>query len=81
MEHRYRKDVLEQLATHGVKPTPATSPAVVHEFLNDLYRYELRRLRDRLVRRDILKSDYYGLVVEVRHRYPLLSLKPPQWME
>ena len=42
-------------------------------FLNDLYRYELRRLRDRLVRREIAKPDYYAHVVEVRRRYPLLS--------
>jgi hypothetical protein len=80
MEHCYRKDVLEQLAAHGVQPTPETRPELVHEFVNDLYRYELRRLRDRLLRREIVKSGYYDLVVEVRGRYPLLSLKPPQWM-
>ena len=38
---------------------------MVHEFLNDLYRYELRRLRDRLLRREIPKPDYYAHVVEV----------------
>jgi hypothetical protein len=81
MEHCYRKDVLEQLAAHGVQPTSGTSPELVHEFVNDLYRYELRRLRDRLLRREIAKSDYYDLVVEVRRRYPALALKPPQWME
>jgi hypothetical protein len=81
MEHRYRKDVLEQLAVHGVKPTSATRPELVHEFVNDLYRYELRRLRDRLLRREIAKSDYYDLVVAVRRRYPALALKPWQWME
>ena len=79
--HRYRTDVLRQLAVHGVKPTPATPPDFVHEFLNDLYRYELRRLRDRLLRREIAKSNYYDRVVEVRRRYPLLSLKVWQWME
>lgn len=73
--------MLEQLAVHGVKPTPATPPDLVHEFLNDLYRYELRRLRDRLLRREIVKSDYYDRVVEVRRRYPLLSLKVWQWVE
>lgn len=81
MEHRYRRDVLEQLAVHGVMPRPSTSPDLVHEFLNDLYRYELRRLRDRLVRRDIPKAGYYDLVVEVRRRYPLLSRKTWQWLE
>ena len=81
MEHRYKKEVLDQLAGHGVAPTRATPPDLVHEFLNDLYRYELRRLRDRLLRREIAKSDYYDRVVEVRCRYPLLSLKVWQWVE
>ena len=58
-----------------------TPPDLVHEFLNDLYRYELRRLRNRLLRREIAKSDYYNRVVEVRRRYPLLSLKTWQWVE
>ena len=81
MEYRYKQDVLDQLSRHGVCPTSGTSPELVHEFLNDLYRYELRRLRDRLVRREIPKAAYYGRVVEVRRRYPLLSLKTWQWMD
>ena len=81
MEYRYRKDVLDQLAVHGVTPTLVTPPDLVHDFLNDLYRYELRRLRDRLRRREFVKSAYYDRVVEVRHRYPLLSLKVWQWVE
>ena len=81
MNHRYRQEILDQLVVHGVKPTPATRPELVHEFVNDLYRYELRRLRDRLLRLEVAKSDYYDLVVEVRRRYPALALKPWQWME
>jgi len=81
MEHRYKQEILEQLSTYGVQPTPRTRPELVHEFVNDLYRYELRRLRDRLLRREIAKSDYYELVVEVRRRYPALALKPGQWLE
>jgi hypothetical protein len=80
MNYRYRPDVLEQLAIHGVRPTPSTPPELVREFLNDLYRYELRRLRDRLVRREIAKPDYYSHVVEVRNRYSLLSRKTWQWL-
>lgn len=81
MAHRYRSDVLDQLAVHGVRPTAATPPELVHEFLNDLYRYELRRLRDRLLRREIAKTDYFDLVVGVRRRYPLLSQRVWEWME
>jgi hypothetical protein len=81
MQYRYRPDVLAQLGAHGVTPKPSTSPEFVREFLNDLYRYELRRLRDRLVRRKIAKPDYYAHVVDVRRRYPLLSMKLWEWIE
>ena len=81
MAYRYRTEVVAQLAAHGIRPTPATPPDTVHEFLNDLYRYELRRLRDRLRRREIAKPDYYAHVVEVRLRYPLLSQKSREWTE
>jgi hypothetical protein len=81
MQYRYKPDVLAQLGAHGVKPKPSTSPEFVRDFLNDLYRYELRRLRDRLVRREIAKPDYYAHVVGVRRRYPLLSMKLWEWME
>ncbi|MBI3049400.1 MAG: hypothetical protein HYY76_13930 [Acidobacteria bacterium] len=81
MEYRYKPDVLDQLAAHGIRPTPATPPEKVHELLNDLYRHELRRLRDRLLRREIRKPDYHARVLEVRRRYPLLSLKIWEWTE
>ena len=80
-EHRYKQKVLDQLAVHGVMPTPATPPDLVHDFLNDLYRYELRRVRDRVLRREIAKSDYHDRVVEVRRRYSLLSLRVWEWVE
>jgi hypothetical protein len=79
--YRYRADVLEQLWTHGVQPTATTRPELVHEFVNDLYRFELRRLRDRLVRGEIPKIGYYDRVVALRVKYPLVSLKPHEWLE
>ncbi|MDA1183512.1 MAG: hypothetical protein O2930_02565 [Acidobacteria bacterium] len=81
MEYRYTQEVLDQLAAHGVMPTRAHSPDLVHDFVSDLYRYELRRLRDGLRRREIVKAHYYDRVVEVRRRYRLLALKPWQWTE
>ena len=80
MTYRYRPDVLEWLWRHGVQPTPATPPDVVHEFVNDLYRFELRRLRDRLKRGDIPKAGYFDRVVELRLQYPLVSLKAHEWL-
>jgi hypothetical protein len=58
-----------------------TRPELVHEFVSDLYRYELRRLRDRLVRREIPKTGYFERVVALRRQYQLVSLKPEQWLE
>ena len=81
MTYRYRQDVLHQLWAYGVRPTSTTPPELVHEFVSDLYRHELRRLRDRLVRREIPKQGYYDRVVELRRKYPLISLKPRQWLE
>jgi hypothetical protein len=79
--YRYRQEVLDALWRHGVQPTLTTRPELVHEFVSDLYRFELRRLRDKLVRREIPKSGYFDRVVELRRKYPLISLKPSQWLE
>jgi len=79
--YRYRAVVLEQLWHHGIQPRPSTPPELVHEFVSDLYRFELRRLRDRLVRREIPKVGYYNRVVELRRKYPLVSIKAAAWLE
>jgi len=81
MTVRYRPEVLEQLLLHGVRPTPATPPEIVYGFVNDLYRYELRRLRHALVSGAIPKAGYYDRVVELRRKYPLESIKPELWIE
>lgn len=77
---RYRADVLEQLVRHGVRPTDHTRPELVHEFVSDLYRHELRQLRDRLVRKEFPKREYFGRVVEVRQRYRVIAMKPRDWL-
>jgi hypothetical protein len=78
--YRFRAEVLEQLARHGVRPTPVTRPELLHEFVTDLYRYELRRLRDRLIRGEIPRAGYFDRVVALRRQYPLVSLKPEKWL-
>ena len=80
MSYRYRPEVLEQLWRHGVQPRETTPPELVHEFVSDLYRHELRTLRDRLVKREIPKVGYYDRVVALRRKYPLISLKPAEWL-
>ena len=81
MTYWYRREVIEQLWHHGVHPRADTRPELVHEFVSDLYRFELRRLRDRLVRKEIPKVGYYDRVVALRRKYPLVSLKPSQWLD
>ena len=77
----YKVHVLEALAQHGLVPKPTTSPERLRESLNDLYRYELRRLRDRLVKREFPRSEYSMRVIALRKRYPLMSVPPQFWTE
>jgi hypothetical protein len=79
--YRYRSDVLVQLSRHGVQPRDTTPPQLVHDFVNDLYRYELRRLRDRLRRGLVQKADYFQHVVDLRRKYPLVSLRAHEWVK
>jgi hypothetical protein len=81
MEYRYRSDVLERLEAHGIRPRPTTPPDLVREFVNDLYRYEIRRLRDRLLRGEFPKQTYSDRVVTLRNKYSILALKPFQFVE
>ena len=79
MTYDYRAQVLAELQTHGIRPKPTTSPTLVHEFVSDLYRYELRRLRDRKIRGEIPKRDYSTHVVELRSKYLLMSVPVESW--
>lgn len=79
--YNYRPQVLDALLVHGVHPTPATPPRLVREYLNDLYRFELRRLRARLLAGEFPKREYAARVVDLRRRYPLLSLPAALWTE
>ena len=81
MAYRYQSVILEELARFGVFPTEETPPSLVHEFINDLYRFELRRLRERLVSGEIPKADYTTHVVELRRRYPLVSIRASLWVK
>jgi hypothetical protein len=75
----YRPDILEALEGHGVRPRETTSPALVRDYVNDLYRYEIRRLKARLLRGEFPQAEYFGRVVLLRRRYPVLSVAVSQW--
>jgi hypothetical protein len=78
---RYKPEVLDELARHGLRPAPTTSPHVLREQINDLYRYEIRRLRDRCRAGEFSTRDLPAHVVELRRRYMLLSLPVATWTE
>lgn len=77
----YRRDVLEHLLQHGVRPTDRTPPGLVRDFVRDLYKYEIRCLRERLLRRDFPKIEYAGRVDALRRRYPVLALHAREFVE
>jgi len=79
--YRYRRDVLEKLDAHGGRPNPGTPPELVREFVNDLYRYEIRRLRERLLRGEFPKDTYFDRVVSLRNKYSVLALRPAEFVE
>ena len=77
----YRPDVLEHLLRHGVRPTDRTRPDLVRDFVRDLYKYEIRCLRDRYLRRDFPKQEYAGRVDALRRRYIVLALHAREFVE
>jgi hypothetical protein len=79
--YRYRSRVLEELARHGLVPLPGTSPQQLRDAVRELYKYEIRRLRDARLAGRIPKHDYAAHVVRLRQRYPVLSLPLESWLE
>ena len=72
--------MLAELWKYGVRPTEHTPPELVRGFIRDLYRFEIRKLRERYLRTEFDKREYFGKVVELREKYPVLALVPRQWV-
>ena len=77
----YHQQVLDELARHGLKPLPSTSPERLRDAVRDLYKYEIKRLRSELLAKRIRKQDYAGHVVELRKHYWLLSIPTELWVQ
>ena len=78
---RYKPLVLRELARHGLRPGPDTQPARLRDAVLDLYKYEIKVLRHRLLAGGIARRSYAGEVEALRKRYPLLSLPLEQWLD
>ena len=68
------------LERHGIRPTEQTSPELARGFVRDLYCYELRVLRDRMLRQEFPKREYADRVVALRDQYRVLSLRAREWV-
>jgi hypothetical protein len=79
--YTYRADVLRELARHGVRPTGETSPQLVRNYVRELYKYEIRQLRARMLSEEFPRGEYSARVEALRNRYPVLSLLPRQFVE
>ena len=69
MTYRYHARVLDELARHGLRPLPTTAPGALRDAVRDLYKYEIRVLRERHLAGQIPKRDYASHVVALRRRY------------
>lgn len=78
--YRYRPDVLDAVWRHGIRPTARTPPEVARGYVRDLYKYEIRRLRERYLQREFSKRDYAAKVDTLRREYGVLALVPQQWL-
>ena len=72
--------MLTELWKYGVRPTGHTPPELARGFISELYKVELRKLRDRYIRREFPKREYHRLVTDIRDRYPVLALHARQWV-
>lgn len=77
---RFKPEVLDELAKHGLRPLPTTAPEKLREQINDLYRIEIRRLRDRCRAGEFPIRDLPAHVIELRKRYVLLSIPIARWV-
>ena len=73
-------NILDELARHGLAPKPDTPPALLREQISDLYRYEIRQLRDRCRAGEFTTRELPARVVELRKRYVLLSIPVERWL-
>ena len=80
MPFEYAPEALDILAVHGLQPGPDTPPRVVRAALNDLYRYEIRRLKRRVLAGEFPKERYVDLVIELPQHYWLLSVPVHRWV-
>jgi hypothetical protein len=76
----YPAELLDALGPLGLAPTGKTPPALAREAADDLYRYELRRLRDALRAGYVTRSSFLDRVITLRKKYWVLTLPLDVWI-
>ena len=79
MAYHYKPEILDALARHGFRPRIDTSPERLRDAVRELYKYEIRRLRERLLAGRVERRNYSAEVVELRKQYWLLSVPTALW--
>jgi hypothetical protein len=79
--YTYRPEILDELARHGLKPKTPTPPQFLRDAINDLYRIEIRKLRDRCRAGEFSTRELPRHVIELRKRYLLLSIPIARWTD
>ncbi|HVH57371.1 MAG TPA: hypothetical protein VM791_14015 [Vicinamibacterales bacterium] len=79
MAYAYTPEVLDELAVHGLAPGVDTPPKFLRDALRDLYKYEIKVLKRRLLTGEFPKQEYAGRVIALRRKYPLLSVPVQLW--
>jgi hypothetical protein len=77
----YKPEILDELARHGVKPKPTSHPDFVRTAVRDLYLYEIRALRDRCRAGEFSNRELAAKVIELRKKYPILSVPIYKWTD
>ena len=76
---RYPTQLREALGRLGLDPKPQTPPVFARSAVNDLYRYELRRLRDRHKAGLVAREPFRDAVIALRKKYWVLTLQIQAW--
>jgi hypothetical protein len=79
MTFQYKPEILEELARHGVRPKPTSHPEFIRTVVRDLYLYEIRALRDRCRRGEFPRTELAARVIQLREKYPILSIPIYRW--
>jgi hypothetical protein len=75
----YPAEFLDALASLGLAPHARTPPALVRNAVDELYKFELKRLRVRYLRGEVAKADLGAQVVRLRRKYWPLTLPIGAW--